>query len=531
MKRLTPRFRRIVAGVAIGSAALIATAPVASPDPTSDYNTGLALGTQAYQYGVPLLDTERIFKSSTSVTVCNHVTGHGPVNHFCSIRNLANANQRTVNAPNNDTLYSLAWLDLSNQPQVLHAPLIKNRFWEFELLDPWTNDFFNITSAHLRMGAGDFNVTGGGNWAVVGPGFKGRLPHGVIRVNSRYDRVWIVGRTYVRGPNDLGNLHRIQDQYTITPLSKFGTAYKPPRRSRIITKSTDATIPGTQAGEDPLTFYTALGKEMLRFPPPTADQPLLRQLRTLGIGPGLSPAKARLSADTLRGLRDAVTQGPTKVLSAALALYLQGFAKHNGYLVTDLGAWGTNYTLRAIGDRLGVGGQRASIATYPVALFDDTKAPLTGSKRYVIHIPKSSLPIPVKAFWSLTMYDNNSFFVPNPLDRYLINNHSHLHRNPDGSIDIYIQHDRPSSPEQVSNWLPAPAPGLGFRLVWRLYDLDHAVFGVLDGSGWQPPPVQPCDATRHAPDETACASEPSAWPRPTLTGPLSVGRQRWRAKA
>ena len=125
--------------------------------------------------------------------------------------------------------------------------------------------------------------------------------------------------------------------------------------------------------------------------------------------------------------------------------------------MTDLGAWGTNYTLRAIGDRLGVGGQRASIATYPVALFDDTKAPLTGSNRYVIHIPKSSLPIPVKAFWSLTMYDNNSFFVPNPLNRYLINNHSHLHRNPDGSIDIYIQHDKPSNPAQVSNWLPAPA--------------------------------------------------------------------------
>ena len=201
----------------------LAIAAAASADPTSDYNTGLALGTQAYEYGVPLLDTERIFKSSTSVTVCDHVTGHGPVNQFCSIRNLASANQRTVDAPNDDTLYSLAWLDLSKQPQVIHAPQIRNRFWEFELVDPWTNDSFNITSAHLKMGAGDFNVTGGGNWAVVGPGFKGRLPHGVIRVKSRYDRVWVVGRTYIRGPQDLRTVHRIQDEYTITPLSKFGT--------------------------------------------------------------------------------------------------------------------------------------------------------------------------------------------------------------------------------------------------------------------------------------------------------------------
>ena len=506
MKRLAPRLRQLAAGVALGCAALAAIAAAASADPTYDYNTGLALGTQAYQYGVPLLDLQRIFKSSTSVTVCDHVTGHGPVNRFCSIRKLASANQRTVDAPNDDTLYSLAWLDLSKQPQVIHAPRIRNRFWEFELVDPWTNDFFNITSAHLKMGAGDFNVTGGGNWAVVGPGFKGRLPRGVIRVKSPHDRVWIVGRTYIRGPRDLGTVHRIQNRYTITPLSKFGTSYKPPRPRKIITKSTEATIPGTQPGEDPLAFYAALGKEMLKFPAPAADQPLLAKLKAVGVGPGLNPANVPLSPDTLRGLRDAVRQGPNKVLSAALALYLQGFAKHNGYLIADLGAWGTNYTLRAIGDRLGVGGQRASIATYPVALFDDTKAALTGSRRYVVHIPKSSLPIPVKAFWSLTMYDTNSFFVPNPLNRYLINNHAHLHRNPDGSIDIYIQHDKPSNPAQVSNWLPAPAGGVGFRLVWRLYDLDHAVFGVLDGSGWQPPPVQPCDATGHAPDRTACAS-------------------------
>ena len=175
MNRLTPRLRQLAAGrCARLRRAASPCAAAASADPTSDYNTGLALGTQAYQYGVPLLDTERIFKSSTSVTVCDHVTGHGPVNRFCSIRNLATASQRTVNAPNNDTLYSLAWLDLSKQPQVLHAPPIKNRFWEFELVDPWTNDFFNITSAHLKMGAGDFNVTGGGNWAVVGPGLQGQ---------------------------------------------------------------------------------------------------------------------------------------------------------------------------------------------------------------------------------------------------------------------------------------------------------------------------------------------------------------------
>ena len=89
--------------------ALIATSAVAFDNPTSDYITGLTLGTEAYEYAVPLLDTKRIFKSRTSVTVCDPVTVHGPGNPFCGIRNLASASQRTVNAPNNDTLYSLAW--------------------------------------------------------------------------------------------------------------------------------------------------------------------------------------------------------------------------------------------------------------------------------------------------------------------------------------------------------------------------------------------------------------------------------------
>ena len=123
-----------------------------------------------------------------------------------------------------------------------------------------------------------------------------------------------------------------------------------------------------------------------------------------------------------------------------------------------------------------------------------------------MHIPKSSLPIPVKAFWSLTMYDTNSFFVPNPLNRYLHQQPlapAHQPRRLDRHLRTARQAVEPRAGEQLA---ARTRTGLGFRLVWRLYDLDHAVFGVLNGSGWQPPPVQPCDATGHAPDGTACAS-------------------------
>jgi hypothetical protein len=506
MKTFRP-LRRLALTTALISAAALAPAAVASANATPAYTNALALGTQAYEYGVPLLDTNRVFTTSTADTVCNHVTGRGPVNQFCSIRKLATAAETTVNAPNNDTPYSQAWLDLSKQPMVIHAPAIKNRFWEFELVDPWTNNFYNITSATRPMGAGSWGVTHGGNWAVVGPNFTGKLPKGVIRVNSPYSRVWIIGRTYVRSTADLRNVHTIQNEYSITPLSKFGTSWKPAQPKRRISNAPPTTIPGTQPGEDPIQFFVALDKQMKLFPPPARDKPLLAKLRPLGIGAGLNPLTAGLSADQLAGLRAAVAGGPNAVTGELVKAYKANAPQHNGYFVHDLGNWGTNYVLRAIGDKVGLGGQRAGIATYPFAILDSTGAVLTGSKDYVLHIPASSWPIPVHAFWSLTMYNSESFFVANPLNRYVVNDLSHLHKNSDGSIDIYVQNAKPSNPAQVSNWLPAPAAGETFRLIWRLYDLRSATPGVLNGTGWKPPAIQPCDSTTHVgPLGTACAS-------------------------
>lgn len=109
----------------------------------------------------------------------------------------------------------------------------------------------------------------------------------------------------------------------------------------------------------------------------------------------------------------------------------------------------------------------------------------------------------MKGFWSLTMYDLNGFFVPNPLGRYVINDRSALHHNADGSLDIYVQPTKPTDPAQAQNWLPAPAGN--FRLIWRLYDAGSAASGILDGTGWRPPKIQPCTAG-HGPLGSACAS-------------------------
>ena len=106
---------------------------------------------------------------------------------------------------------------------------------------------------------------------------------------------------------------------------------------------------------------------------------------------------------------------------------------------------------------------------------------LNGANRYVIHFPKDLTP-PVNAFWSLTLYDMDQFFVKNPINRYAIGDRNELAYNEDGSLDIYIQHEPPEG--QESNWLPAPEGD--FNLIMRLY---WPTPDIINGE-WQLPTVQ-----------------------------------------
>jgi hypothetical protein len=458
-----------------------------------DYQRALKLGVQAYVYGYPLLDMNRVFLTSTSVNVPNG-KGGGPVNEFSHFRRLTNPSDKTVVAPNHDTLYSMAWLDLTRQPVVLHMPVVKKRFVVFELVDPYTTNFALVGS--VGFGPGDY--------AVVPPGWHGKLPRGVKRIASPYTRVWVIGRTYIKDAADTPNVVRIQNQYAITPLGKWGTNYKPKRPKHVDLKIRNYTVPGTAPGQNPLAFFDALGDQLKMFAPPAADAPLLKQLRTVGIGPGLHPSSdSSLSADTLRGLHDAVAAGATQVNADLQKLFVSIAPKHNGWLVARTGTYGTDYTGRAVTDKIGLGAPLSKMAIYPFTITDSDLHPLTGASRYVAHIPASDLPFPVKSFWSMTMYDSSGFFVPNSAHVYLLNNRSSVHYNSDGSLDLYIQPNAPSTAHQRANWLPSPA-GKSFRLVMRLYKPVN-VAGILSGSSWQPPVVLPCGASGSTSSGVACA--------------------------
>jgi hypothetical protein len=450
---------------------------VAAPaNAQTDYDTGYQLGSEAYEYGIPLLDVDRIWRTGTSVSRPDNL-GHAPVNQFSHARKLADPDARDVVAPNHDTLYSIAFLDLKKKPEVLEIPANINRFFAFELVSPWTENFANIGSATGQQK--------GGNFAIVGPDFKGKLPKGVKKVRSPYTRVWLIGRTYIKSEKDTRKVNAIQDSYGLVPLNRYGKDYTPKTTNKDTTVDS-AAIPGLGPGDDPLEFYSALNDLMKKFPPPPADQPELDKLAAIGVGAGALPT----NPDTLQGMRDAVTQGPANIQAKLIARYVAESPKHNGWLLGDIGTYGTNYELRAITDKVGVGALSTNVAIYALAQTDRNLAPLTGDTRYVLHLPADQLPVPAKAFWSMTLYDANVFLYPNPFKRYLINDRTNLHYNPDGSLDLYVQANQPSDSQQAQNWLPSP-PGAPFKLIFRLYEPGKARAGILDGTGWQPPAIDP----------------------------------------
>ena len=194
---------------------------------------------------------------------------------------------KAVVAPGSNGLSSIAWLDLSSEPQVLHVPLVRHHFFVLALEDPYTNDIVNLGSVH---------GTRPGNYVICGPGQHSvPVPAGTHRVDVGYARIWVIGSTQLKGPGDVANVNKIQDGYTLTPLSEYGTGYHPVAPAHPETTVKNSPLPTG------LAFFDVLGKLLAEFPPPAADQAELSALAAVGVGPGEQPShEPGLSPTTLQ---------------------------------------------------------------------------------------------------------------------------------------------------------------------------------------------------------------------------------------
>ena len=215
----------LLACFALAPAATQAAAPV--PD---DRALAVERGREAYVYGLPLLEFLRVRREQTAVAAPDG-RGRAPVNRFSHARGLAGPEDRTVVAPNVDTLYSIAHLDLARGPVVLSHPSMGRRYFVFQLLDPYTN-----TVAYVGR-----RVTGSraGRFAISWSGHRRRAIRGARTVGVRHRRIWVIGRTLVKGPDDLARARRAMRRYRLqAPAGRGRSAARPRPRRRASPSST-----------------------------------------------------------------------------------------------------------------------------------------------------------------------------------------------------------------------------------------------------------------------------------------------------
>jgi hypothetical protein len=436
------------------------TAEAQAPDPVS----AVSVGMQAYDYGFPLLEVLRVRQEMTSVA-CPDRRGNAPVNRFSHVDRFADATARTVVAPNTDTLYSIAHLDLGKGPLVLSHPRMGRRYYSFATLDPYTNVV--ATPGTREDGGGAARILY--RWSKR----QGRVKASRFDrvVTSPYRRLWVIGRTLATDRADQRRAFRKMRRYTLTDLRGHA-----PRSPADCKPGEPITAPTPTDGA---AFVAALNAALADNPPPKRDAPLLAGLARYGIGRGSTDPDPASRAALHAGIETAAASLTTRAKVHALVQAQQ----HDGWYEPEahIGSYGTDYTFRAYIAALGLGANTREEATYPAGITDGTGLVFLGANDYQLTFAADQLP-PARYFWSLTMYDADGYLVANPENRYSLGpSHPPLLKRPDGSVVIAISQDKPAAADV--NWLPSP-PGQ-FRLNLRLYGPAQS---ALDGT-WEPPPV------------------------------------------
>ena len=388
-----------------GFAACFAASPPANAQSVTP-TEAQQIATDAYVYGYSLITTEVTRVQMSNVPKVEGLTA--PTGQFINVPRYPPADYRGVSAPNADTLYSLAWLDLS-EPQVFSHPDMGSRFYLFEVTDLWMSDLESSPSKRTADGKAT-------NYLFTGPGWKGEVPADMkhFPVATRY--MVILGRTYADGTEeDYKAVNALQAQYKITPLSAWGKPYTP--------VAPPVTDPGFSMTDKPQPVILAMGTEgyfnlMAKLmagsaPPAAEDAPMLANMAKIGIVPGKPFEMSKLDPAVQAALKD-IPQSALKRIEAnkeALGVKVDGWVITKG-----LGTYGpSTYMKRAVVAAFGWPANQERDAVYPYTEIDAAGQKLIGANKYTLTFPKDATP-PVNGFWSITMYmiDQGWWFVPIP---------------------------------------------------------------------------------------------------------------------
>jgi hypothetical protein len=447
-----------------------------------DVKEAVEIATDAYIYGYSLITTEVTRVQMTNV---DKVEGyHAPIGQFINVKRYPPGDYRGVSAPNADTLYSLLWLDLGDEPMVFSHPDMGKRYFLFPMYSLWMPV---IDSPGTR-------TTGekAANFLITGPKWKGEVPNGMKQIKSPTRYVVMIGRTYANGTEeDYKEVNALQEQYKVVPLSAFGKPYKyvaPPVDKNPGYSMTDKPQ-DVILGFDTAKYFDMMAKLMGDAAPPAPeDAAIVARMAKIGLVPGQPFDMSKLDKDVQAALKDL----PKTTLEKISALQKKGGGKiENGWLIPGAaGRYGTNYLGRALIAAFGWPANVSEDAVYPTALIDGDGAKLNGANNYTLTFAKGLTP-PVDGFWSITMYidDGGWWFYPNKLNKFTVSMRDNPKFNDDGSLTLYFQNESPGK-EREANWLPAPKGD--FLLTMRMYWPKATAPSILPpGMGtWTPPAVR-----------------------------------------
>jgi hypothetical protein len=425
---------------------------------------------EAYVYAYPLLLMDVFMRQGTNYAEPTGIVTQAPYNQFSHARAVPPADFKAVVRANVDTLYSSANLDLGPEPIVLSVPAT-DRYFMLPLLSLWT-DVFAVPGTR----------TTGRNMAreflLVAPGWSGEAPAGVEIIRSPTRLVGIGGRTQTNGVADYDNVHKIQASYKLTPLSGWGKGNYAPPKGKVDPAVDMKTPPPVQVENmDTATYFARFAGLLKENPPGPFDYPLIHRMARVGFKAGqnfdLNGVPPQIKQAFERGSAD----GKASVAKAAKQAGGEG---GKGWVYTTRsGVYGVDYLYRAAIALCCLGENLPQDAVYPSLSTDSEGRPLDGNSRYLLHFDKGKLP-PVDAFWSVTAYDTEGYFIPNPLNRLALGDRDKLITNADGSLDLFVQANTPGG-DKDANWLPVDKKP--FTLLMRLYSPKSE---FLAGS-WTPP--------------------------------------------
>lgn len=463
--------------LAIPAACLLAVAGMPGPGDAQSRSTMAgaepagatirATAAQAYVWGMPLVEAALVRERFTDASGDGGASA-GQINRFKHRRTLAGPEMKAGVGPNNDTIYSLAWVDLSQGPLVVTAPDFGSRYYTISI---------NHADSSSDQSLGQ--RTHGGHLPplfIHGPDYRGRVPKGMVGVAGRTRYLNLAARILVRSPSEYPAVHALQDQLAIHKWADW-------RKGRHVAApvgAQSAMATGPDGASEAMRFYYRLGSLLQDWHVHPREGAIINALAGLSI-----TRQSGFRPDKLTGAQRAQMElgyamAKSRVARASLALGVQ----QNGWTTNFRGPrFGSDWLLRAAVAKDQIFVAIPEEAVYPIGRVDADGRALRGSHRYTIRFAPDALP-PVDAFWSITAYDDAGHMIPNAIDRYSVGDRTDgLVRARDGSVTILLA-STPPAPEQGVNWLPVAADE-PFYLMMRLYLPRRSVLA----QSWTPPPI------------------------------------------